>query len=218
MPAITPIEYGGLQAAFDHFNAGLFNRTLQDVMIVYQRRAHSFGHFAPDRFAVRAEHHRTRHELSLNPDGFYGQTDQQICQTLVHEMAHLWQHMHGKPSKGGYHNREWAAKMKSIGLYPSNTGKPGGKETGSQMMDYIIAGGPFDKSFAELAAKKWKLNLQSAVRPGSTRGGANSKTKFTCPLCRCNAWGKPDLGIACIACGAQMKAAQVSASYDRQAA
>jgi predicted SprT family Zn-dependent metalloprotease len=207
--AITPVEYGGLQTAFDHFNALLFKGALQDVMIVYQRRAHSFGHFAPDRFAVRAEHHRKQHELSLNPDGFHGQTDQQVCQTLVHEMAHLWQHMHGKPSKGGYHNREWAAKMKSIGLYPSNTGKPGGKETDNQMMDYVIPSGPFKKSFAEL--KKWRLNLQSAPRSGSTSGGTNSKTKFTCPSCQCNAWGKPDLIIGCLQCGAPMKAAQ---SYD----
>ena len=37
-------------------------------------------------------------------------------------MTHVWQHQHGKPSSRGYHNREWAAKMKAIGLQPSNTG------------------------------------------------------------------------------------------------
>lgn len=45
---ITPTEYTGLQAAFDHFNAALFDGKLKNVMIVYQRRAHSFGHYAPD--------------------------------------------------------------------------------------------------------------------------------------------------------------------------
>jgi hypothetical protein len=29
--AITPSEYGGLQAAFDHFNAALFDKTLPDI-------------------------------------------------------------------------------------------------------------------------------------------------------------------------------------------
>jgi len=59
----------------------------------------------------------------------------------VHEMVHLWQHMHGKPGARGYHNKEWAAKMKAIGLQPSNNGMVGGKETGQHMMDYIIPDG-----------------------------------------------------------------------------
>jgi hypothetical protein len=33
-------------------------------------------------------------------------------------------------------------------------------------MDYIIPDGPFTKAFAKLAATGWKLNLQSAHRPG----------------------------------------------------
>ena len=49
---ITPVEYGGLQAAFDHFNAALFDGKLPDVFITYQRNAHSKGYFSPDRFAA----------------------------------------------------------------------------------------------------------------------------------------------------------------------
>jgi hypothetical protein len=36
--AITPIEYGGLQEAYDHFNTELFGKSLPDVFITYQRR------------------------------------------------------------------------------------------------------------------------------------------------------------------------------------
>ena len=43
--AITPIEYGGLQTAFDHFNAALFDGALPDVFITYQRKANSAGYF-----------------------------------------------------------------------------------------------------------------------------------------------------------------------------
>ena len=167
--AITPIEYGGLQEAFDHFNAALFDGELPDVFITYQRRAHSFGYFSPDRFSGRVDKFG-KHELALNPDGFINQTDEQICQTLVHEMAHVWQHAFGKPSARGYHNKEWAAKMKAIGLQPSSTGMVGGKETGQTMSDYIIPDGPFTKAFAKLAATGWKLNLQSAHRPGPKGG------------------------------------------------
>jgi hypothetical protein len=70
----------------------------------------------------------------------------------------------------------------------------GGKETGQKMTDYIIPDGPFTKAFAKLAATGWRLNLQSAHRPGA-KGAVNSKTKFTCSQCGQNAWGKPDLAI-----------------------
>jgi predicted SprT family Zn-dependent metalloprotease len=69
-------------------------------------------------------------ELALNPDNFEDRTDEQIMSTLLHEMCHCWQYYFGEPSRGGYHNREWASKMKEVGLHPSDNEKPGGKETG----------------------------------------------------------------------------------------
>ena len=59
-------------------------------------------------------------------------------------MVHLWQHIFGKPSRGRYHNVQWAKKMKEIGLYPSDTGEAGGKETGDKVSHYIINDGRFD--------------------------------------------------------------------------
>jgi SprT-like family len=205
--AITPIEYGGLQTAFDHFNHALFDAALPDVFITYQRKAHSFGYFSPDRFSGRIGTFG-KHELALNPDGFINQTDEQVCQTLVHEMVHVWQHAFGKPSKRGYHNKEWATKMKSVGLQPSTTGMVGGKETGQRMMDYIISGGPFTGFYARLAATGWKLNLQSAHRPGA-KGGTNSKTKYTCPSCGSNVWGKLDTETTCTPCAIEALAAEL---------
>jgi hypothetical protein len=202
--AITPIEYSGLQQAYDHFKDEPFDGELPDVFITYQRKAHSFGYFSPDRFSGRIDAFG-KHELALNPDGFINQSDEQVCQTLVHEMTHVWQHAFGNPSGRGYHNKEWAAKMKAIGLQPSSTGMVGGKETGQRMLDYIIPAGPFTKAFGKLAATGWALNLQSAPRPGP-KGSTNSKTKFTCPTCGQNAWGKPDLEILCTHCFMEQQA------------
>jgi hypothetical protein len=196
--AITPIEYSGLQGAYDGFNAALFEGALPDVFITYQRKAHSFGYFAADRFSGRVDKFG-RHELALNPDGFISRSDKEICSTLVHEMVHVWQQVEGTPSAGSYHNREWAAKMKSIGLQPSSTGMVGGKETGQRMSHYVIESGAFDLSYERLAATGWKLNLQSAHRPGP-KGGVNSKTKFTCPTCGQNVWGKPGTAVLCMDC------------------
>jgi hypothetical protein len=214
--AITQIEYGGLQEAFDHFNTALFDAALPDVFITYQRQSHSRGFFSLNRFAGRAIA-LGRSELALNPDAFIDRTDEQICSTLVHEMVHAWQYAYGKPSARGYHNTEWATQMKSVGLQPSNTGAVGGKETGQRMTHYIIPEGPFAQTFAALAATGWKLNLQSARRPGGQKA-PSSKTKFTCSSCGCNAWGKPDLAIACIPCGLRMIGPSSDAeSYDRAA-
>src|SRR5262245_57993587 len=142
--AITPVEYSGLQEAYDHFNGALFAGELPDVFITYQRKANSHGYFAPDRFTARIGQFG-KHELALNPDAFIGESEEQVCHTLVHEMTHVWQHVAGKPSARGYHNAEWAAKMKAIGLQPSSTGMVGGKETGQRMLDYVIPEGPFTK-------------------------------------------------------------------------
>jgi predicted SprT family Zn-dependent metalloprotease len=214
--AITPIEYGGLQQAFDHFNRELFDGTLPDVFISYQRRAHSRGYFAADRYSGRGVKFG-RHELALNPDGFIERSDAQICSTLAHEQAHVWQQAYGEPSARGYHNREWAAKMKEIGLQPSSTGDVGSRETGQRISHYIIPGGAFAQAFARLAATGWRLNLQSAPRAGQQGRANNSKTKFSC-ACGQNAWGKPDLAIICEPCGIPMRAAERNVEADQLAA
>src|SRR6516164_7941244 len=199
---ITPVEYSGLQDAFDHFNRELFDGSLPDVFITYQRKAHSHGYFSADRFSGRNDGELRRHELALNPDAFIGQADKQILQTLVHEQHHLWQHAVGKPAPRGYHNKEWAAKMKSNGLQPSSTGMVGGKETGQHMLDYVIPGGRFEQSYERLADTGWKLNLESAHRPGPKGAGPNTnKGKFSCEAdCGQNAWGKPSLDTVCVPC------------------
>ena len=201
--AITPAVHAKMQQAVDYLNKHLFDGELPDAFLVFQRRAHSGGHFAPDRYVHRDAKDTHQHEINLNPDHFVGNSDETIVSILAHEMTHLWQHVHDKPVKSGYHDAKWSAKMKSIGLYPSNTGKPGGKETGQQMSHYVISGGRFAEVFAALAATGWRLDLESALRPGQ-RAEPNSKVKYSCPSCGATAWGKPELAIACIPCGMRM--------------
>jgi predicted SprT family Zn-dependent metalloprotease len=206
--AITPIEYNSLQVAYDFLNAELFAAGLPDVFIVLQRRAHSAGYFAPDRFSGRGIK-LDRHELALNPDAFIGRSDKDIVSTLAHEQCHVWQKTFGNYSARGYHNKQWAAKMKSVGLQPSSTGMVGGRETGQHMSHYIIPGDVFEKAYKKLSATGWKLKLQSAHQRGDDRG-RNSKTKFTCAKCRQNAWGKPDLAILCKPCRLEMRSTETT--------
>jgi hypothetical protein len=197
---ITEREYSAFQHAYNFFNAELFGNSLPHVLVTLQRHARAKGYFAPERFVGRVEK-VTAHELALNPDVFTGRSDELILSTLVHEMAHVWQQTHGTPPRRCYHDKEWAAKMKEIGLQPSTTGERGGKETGQSVTHYLIPGGPFARAYAKLAATGFQLNWQSVPFDGGERKKkAASKTKYTCPTCGSNAWAKPDTQLICGAC------------------
>ena len=203
-PPITVAEYSGLQQAFDFLNIMLFDGALPNVVILLQRRAHSGGHFSPDRFTWRIgdDGHR-EHKISLNPDAFPGQTDEYIISILLHEMDHLWQQVFGnkKRKSYSYHDKEWAAKMKSQGLMPSNSGMVGGKETGQKMSHYIVPGGAYQQTFAALAASGWELKLQSTIFAGGEKKPKKDKTKYTSPSCGLNMWANiPDADISCNSC------------------
>lgn len=141
--------YLELKAAFDFFNARLFDGCLRTPVFTLQRKHRTRGYCSHRRFASRITGEVVT-EIAMNPDFFATRTIKQTLSTLVHEMAHLWQHDHGNISRNGYHNKEWGAKMKEVGLYPSSTAMPGGKETGQHCSHYIIPGGPFDTSCDEL--------------------------------------------------------------------
>lgn len=199
-PAITPAQYQAFQQAYDFFNKALFQDTLPQVLVTMQRHANTRGYFAPERFRGRIEKKKV-HELAMNPDTFTGRTDEEILSTLAHEMAHVWQEAHGKPPRRNYHDRQWAAKMKEIGLHPSDTGEPGGKEVGQKVTHYIIQGGAYAQAYAALKATGFQLHWQSIPFDKEARKKKNnSKTKYTCPSCEQNAWAKPDTLLICGAC------------------
>jgi predicted SprT family Zn-dependent metalloprotease len=195
---ITTAEYNGFQQAFDFLNAQLFKGSLPQVLVTLQRSSKSRGYFAPNRFQGRGNK-TTTHEIALNPDTFCDETDERILSTLAHEMAHLWQQVHGKAPRRCYHDRQWAGKMKEIGLHPSTTGAPGGHETGQNCSHYVMKVGPYARAYAKLKAQGVKLRWESPAPPAA-ESKKDSKTKFTCPSCEQNAWAKPDAVLICGAC------------------
>src|SRR2546423_2186277 len=173
---ITLKEYQGFQRAYDFFNRELFAGSLPQVLVTLQRHANTRGYFSPERFKGRVEK-AVVHELALNPDTFTGRTDALILSTLTHEMCHVWQETYGNPSRRGYHNREWAEKMREGGLQPTTTGEPGGRETGQAVTHYILPDGKYTKAFAQLSASGYQLHWQSLPAVGSAK--KSSKNKFT---------------------------------------
>ena len=211
---ITLQNYQTLQQAYDFFNNHLFNGDLPQCLITYQRQNGSMGYYAPNRFRSMRDHEVTTDEIALNPMHFVTSSgDKEIMQTLNHEMCHLWQNHFGKPSRKGYHNREWADKMISIGLIPSSTGAPGGRQVGQRIADYAEPNGRFERSFhhwSQNHSLEWADHISfiesgaipttESVEEQTIARKKTSKHKFVCPECSQNAWAKPTAALICGIC------------------
>lgn len=46
--------------------------------------------------------------------------------------------------------------------------------------------------------------------PGTLLTNRSNRVKFTCPVCKSNAWGKPSLRLRCLACAAELVADSVA--------
>jgi predicted SprT family Zn-dependent metalloprotease len=198
----TRTTYVELTEVYDFFNERLFAGRLPRCLITYQRRRSSYGYFARGRFGTK-DGAEVTDEIALNPLHFKARTTEQVLSTLAHEMVHLEQYHFGKPSRGGYHNREWASLMQRIGLMPSDTGQPGGRKTGQRMTHYVVAGEPFEAAVHELISQGFDIRYVDLGHEAQ-RGSPKMKAKYNCPACGLNVWGRPNANVGCLDCGQTM--------------
>jgi len=153
----TPTEesYRPFEDAYSFFNQRLFGGELPDCLITFQRQKRIMGYVSLERWVNNQDEYK--HELAINPEYFANYPLIEICQTLCHEMVHVWQAKFGSPGRRGYHNLEWANKMIAIGLMPSTTGEPGGDIIGEHVADYILFDGAFKMAFDELTTTGFQL-------------------------------------------------------------
>ncbi len=220
----TTEQWDAYQRLYGYFNDKLFGGSLPSIILNFSRKANTCGFFSRDRWS-RLDGAKT-HEISINPVHLATDPFIQVCQTITHEQAHLWQAEFGKTSRPGYHNQEWAGKMEEIGLMPSSTGQPGGDRVGQKMSDYVIDGGLFEsayKTMPQALRLPWKAN-EATLPPAAIQilnqltGGTGSvtatelkpksKVKYVCPDCKAKAWGKPELKLICGECQKTMEAGE----------
>ncbi len=222
LPTPTEEQFQALNQAYQYFNQQLFNGQLAGCILNFSRKRNTHGFMAPERWRRVGKIEYSTHEISLTPTTL-SRTPIEVFSALVHEMAHLWQWDFGKPSRSGYHNREWANKMIEIGLMPSDTGKVGGKQTGQSVTHFIIKGGAYEKAFKTMPEKytlpftslegDMMKSLRGSLTSGkvgklsgkSTPTKGRSKTKYSCPSCKVNVWGKPNLNLICKDCQQEFK-------------
>jgi predicted SprT family Zn-dependent metalloprotease len=211
----TMAQFESLQKLFNHFNGPLFGGELEDVLLNLSRKgSRVLGFFAPDCWQGRSGEDKPVSEISLNPRYLGLRTPEATASTLVHEMCHLWQHLHGKAGRRGYHNKQWAQKMETVGLIASDSGLPGGRKTGERMTHYVLDDGPFSRAFARMP-QDWFLPFvegppvfahgvarSPVAEPtlSDTSNSDRSKTRYSCAGCETHVWGKPGLALICGFC------------------
>lgn len=145
----TKEAYEALQFAYDFMNDRLFGGELQGCLITLNSTGRSFGFFSPQRFSRRDG--VITDLINLSPAYFATRPVEDTLSTLAHECCHQWREYEGTPpGRRAYHDKIWSTKMIEIGLQPSSTGSPGGKEVGEKMSHYIMPHGRFIKVCKEL--------------------------------------------------------------------
>lgn len=213
--------YSDLQTAYDYFNRELFDGRLPEALLVLSYHRGANGYFRSKPFVPRDQLGAYDEwqaavletpddspalesikpgvdEISLNIFTFRDRTVQDIMSTLVHEMVHLEQFHFGEdiPKRIAHHNREWGSLMKRVGLYPSATGAPGGKETGRRMTHYVVEGGPFEAAVENLPVTLDWVGLL----PLKKKKEREPKVTYCCPDCEARVRGKAGLNIRCDDC------------------
>jgi len=209
-----------LQGAISHFNIELFKGELDEskcmVTLDFSGKTH-LGFYAQNRFANKEG--QLIDQISLNAKFVIGRSVKDVCSTIVHELCHYWERRYtAKPTKGAYHGKRWAEKMKEVGLHPSSTGQPGGDETGNRVSHYPIPGGRFEQVVEEMLKHGFAITWGAAADElhQQMNGGGDSdgnspgndgdetppdqskgKVKFSCPKCNQNAWGAASLRLKC---------------------
>jgi predicted SprT family Zn-dependent metalloprotease len=203
--------YTVLRDLYDACNAEFFRDALPPCMIVLRARSkRTMGAFAPECWgAYQTTQDAHIDTLVLNSEAFPHRTEEEIVSTLVHEMCHVWQfRVQGKAITNGHHDKEWGQQMARLGLIPSATGHPGGRQTGKQVSHYVYEQGAFRAWFtarrAALTLDKPMIPLQETPKL-IPRVKPPKKYKHVCPLHpTTKAWALDGMALQCGTCGSAL--------------
>jgi predicted SprT family Zn-dependent metalloprotease len=120
-----------LYSHVDRMRAEFFNGDVPEVVLsfdVTDRR--TLGHYTLMRNGLGV-----RWAINLNPVHL-ARPVHQVLATLLHELAHAWQHEHGTPSKPPHHNREFRDLCEGFGIPTDEAGHDRGVRHGSPFEEY----------------------------------------------------------------------------------
>jgi SprT-like family len=115
----------------DLMRAEFFGGQLPEVVLsfdVTDRR--TLGHYT-----IRRNSIGVRWALNLNPVHL-ARPVFEVLATLLHELAHCWQHSHGTPSMPPYHNKEFRDRVEAFGIPTDEGGHDLGVRHGTPFEEY----------------------------------------------------------------------------------
>lgn len=172
---------------FDYFNKKLFidllGQSLPHPVLNFSRKRGAVAFFAPKSWKD-PQTGDYLDEISLVPE-WTSQDPEEVCSSLVHEMAHYLDHQQGTACKNGYHGRAWFKIMDRLGL-------PGKDLTGTKLKvsHDILPRGEFARAYREMP-KDLFLPFHTSRPKFSGDGVIKKRTKqgrrvrYQCPVCAC---------------------------------
>lgn len=133
----------------------------------------------------------TRNEITINSKHLQRPLFD-ILETLLHEMLHQWQDMHGESSSGNYHNKEYQTKAIDLGITSDHWGHSLG----------IIKNGAFEKMLDSYGVSTEGALYYNPERPKKIIRGITGNSKLKKWSCGCqNVWaGVKDFRAKCEVC------------------
>lgn len=164
-----------------------FRLDIGDIALCVDRLpSGQYGHFRQGHngFGLRGE-------IAINARYLSGQRQVwEVLGTLLHELLHAWQEVHGTPGKRNHHNAEIQAKARELGLNIDRRG---------------VTGYAADSPFKDLLRKCGVSVPEYEVKPPTERPRGDSKMKkWTCG-CTTARVAVADFRARCLKCGNEFK-------------
>lgn len=204
-PIITALE-----SIFDSFNKHFFDSALLKPTITLSQKgtktATVHGWFTQEKVWVRTRDGQDvdrHHEINICPEHL-NRPAEEICETLLHEMVHLFNAMNGKQdcsSNGQYHNRQFKTSAKAHGLIAEKVRNYGYAKTSLKPET-----AEFIKSLDLTAFILYRDSIQAdATGALPSQQKQSSTRKYICPKCGTLIRATKEVNVICGNCKRRFK-------------
>ena len=198
MPRLSN-ELRRIEDMFRFWNETYYARALEEpvLSLIPDHRGRAYGWFTCYKPWKESKEKEGYYEINICADQLE-RTIEEITGTLLHEMAHLYNHMNGiqDTSRGGtYHNKKFKQTAEDHGLIIEQVPVIGWSKTKiNDETKKIIK----EKKFKPIRLKR---SYQDSISPG--KGNAKTKQsmrKYVCPCCGCIIRTTKEVHVLCIEC------------------
>ena len=207
-PIITALE-----GIYDSLNKRFFNSALLKPTIALSQKgtkiATVYGWFTPMKVWVQTRDGQNvdrHHEINICPEHL-NRPPEEICETLLHEMVHLFNAMNGSQdcsSNGQYHNRRFKTSAEAHGLIAEKNRNYGYSNTSlkPETIEFIKG---LDLAAFVLHRDSGQTNGAEVAPAAPTEKKTSSTRKYICPKCGTSIRATKKVRVRCDICDVLFK-------------